>query len=102
MNVPDPPFPELQPGDTIRRQLPGRRPKDPTIWELRRDGKIVGRVQSAFLGSKIPRLFFHGFGIHPETGKTINLELSTDFTERVRAVFAFVSDPEPTRGIHWR
>jgi len=44
--------------------------------------------------------FFQAVGIHPGTGDRVNLELDTDFENRVRVIERLQDDPESLRR-HW-
>lgn len=39
--------------------------------------------------------------MNPINGEEVNLEVSTDFDERVQKIVQLRDNPEATRGIHW-
>lgn len=61
-------------------------------WEVRLDGKVIGRVEARKLpGAR--NLFYFAYGIHPTSGREYHLEGNIDFEERVDVVRRFHLDP---------
>lgn len=62
-------------------------------WEISGAGEILGWVQESKIG-RTRRRFFHAYGVHPTSGKTINLENHPDLDHAVEVVRDFRSAPE--------
>lgn len=62
-------------------------------WEISIDGEVIGWVQEQKIG-RSSVMFFKATGVHPETGREVNLENSTDRDERVRTIVDFHEHPE--------
>jgi hypothetical protein len=81
-----------------RKLLPARSADLPE-WEVTLAGVKIGRIQQVKIG-KSSSVFFHAYGIHPDTRREYSLESSTDFGDRVRVIAAFWADPESS--VHYR
>lgn len=98
-NEPDRPLPESP--DLTVRLLPPRRRNDEPLWELRLAGEVIGFVQRQTLRGA-SNAFYLAIGYYPGTAHEISLELSTDFTDRCKAILAFHRDSESSPHIGWQ
>lgn len=82
------------PGITIQQLPPASRLRrnDLPRWEVRLNGRIIGRVETKKLGGA-RNLFYFAYGIHPENGREYRLEGNIDFDERVDVVRRFHLNP---------
>ncbi|MCU1524840.1 MAG: hypothetical protein JWO18_1734 [Microbacteriaceae bacterium] len=78
--------------DDLRQLAPATRFELP-VWELTHDGQVIGWVCEKVIAHCTSH-FFHSIGIDPDTDRVIDLEMSTDFDERVLSVRAFHIHPE--------
>jgi hypothetical protein len=76
----------------VRLMNPLRRTSLPR-WEISLDGLVIGWVEQVKIGHSSV-LFFRALGVHPTTGRVVNLENSSDRDERIRVVRTFHSYPE--------
>jgi hypothetical protein len=72
----------------VRLVSPERRTSLPK-WEISLGATVIGWVEGVKIGhSSVP--FYRALGVHPTTGKVVNLENSSDRDERIRAVRVFI------------
>jgi hypothetical protein len=64
------------------------------------DGALIGKLEQRQLGRSARGQFWCAYGVHPETGAMICLELSADREERLRVIEDFQVRPEAYRQ-HW-
>jgi hypothetical protein len=76
----------------VRLMIPASRLALPR-WEVSVDGEVVGWIQESKIGRSTVT-FYKALGVHPETGRHVNLENSTDLDERVRVLLDFHENPE--------
>jgi hypothetical protein len=81
------------------RQLLAKLRTDLPEWEVTLSGVKIGRIQRVKIG-KSSSVFFHAYGVHPDTRREYSLESSTDFDDRVRVIAAFWADPGSS--VHFR
>lgn len=81
------------------RLLRPKRSTDLREWEVLDRGKVIGTIEEVKLPHAVST-FFHAHGIHPASGEIVNLELSTEFDERVEIIKSFRTDPESS--VHYR
>lgn len=81
--------------DVELRKVPGE-----LSWMLHDDAGVqLGRIERRHLGRA--GTFWAAFGVHPELGREVPLELSADRDERIRRVLDFRARPDAYRQ-HWR
>lgn len=86
---------QLPEGVEIRELPPpdSRRRVHLSVYEVRRHGKVVGRVETKHIGGA-RHIFYFAFGIHPSTGREVRLEGNTDFEERIATACRFTDAPD--------
>lgn len=85
---------EPYPGVELRK-VPGE-----LAWTLHDDAGVqLGRIERKHLGRG--GTFWAAYGIHPELGREVPLELSAVRDERIASVLDFRSRPDAYRQ-HWR
>lgn len=81
--------------DVSVTQLPPANPRKKSVlpvYEVRLQGKRIGRVETIRLGGA-RNTFYFAYGNHPENGREYRLEGNTDFEERVDVVRRFYMNP---------
>jgi hypothetical protein len=66
-------------------------------WEVKVDGRLAGWVQEKHLrGAR--NVFYGAHVLHPTTGRLFDLNVSTDYQERVESVVSAWLDPSSHKG----
>ncbi|GMA26796.1 hypothetical protein [Arenivirga flava] len=74
------------------RKVPGSE-----AWTLHNEnGDMLGKIERRRIG-RGHTIFWMAYGVHPDDGRMIPLELSADREERVRKVLEFRADPKRFR-----